>query len=354
MKQACCDEGRNVSYHLEELLRFEVNCNKMVRWKKQVLFRQKAVLNKPEKENNKENFSEEYWIQLSENPYFFFENNPVQCGLQSLKILMMATAEYMHSPNCYSAIVMGAHLYNALRQLGFLKEEWPEMDRLIKANISRIFQGNLPTTEETIRSRFLILLKQSPTQIASGSCKLTLGSKGRLVLPKISEYLLRYFQRSEFNVWDADTFLYVSDHLWKKSHLNEKDGETRMDYLKHLEENVSGLVNVVDNNFANVCKLSDKAISSIGLRLRRQNDNSLPSPELSKGMMKINLATIAPLLLNTETKTPFTRKESLEIAAKILRIGIETHPNDKDIPPLEVELPAWRQVWVDRLVKIYK
>ncbi|CAG8951634.1 hypothetical protein HYFRA_00005434 [Hymenoscyphus fraxineus] len=98
-----------------------------------------------------------------------FSLNPVLCGLNCLKIYANIQKEAVKSADEWFFILPVAHLYNALRELGAFKGQWPRMEQMMDIHGRRfIFDGEAPTTVETCHFKARRACGYSATMIGMG------------------------------------------------------------------------------------------------------------------------------------------------------------------------------------------
>jgi hypothetical protein len=98
-------------------------------------------------------------IFVPRDPAFIQNQNPVYCGLESLRCAInMERASVLYANATYSFVYV-AHLYNAAKQLELLKGYWDGLGRAINVHIGTLFNGELPSTGLQMFRRFLIRMK---------------------------------------------------------------------------------------------------------------------------------------------------------------------------------------------------
>lgn len=137
----------------------------------------------------------------------------------------------MHCANCAFIVPVLIHIYNALKKLQYLDESWKLMDQIIEANISPLFHGNLPDTREIIRKRFLLLVGVPVSHLGriGDDFKFDFSKKEIFSLPEISEPTAEYLSNVDWELSLEMKFLHTSQCLWKNSHINRKEGTTKLD-----------------------------------------------------------------------------------------------------------------------------
>jgi len=79
-------------------------------------------------------------------PYYVFKHNPVLCGLTAFGIVQRTHEGAIEVANAWRVILSTAHLYNAVRQSGYLTTFWTDMDELIALQTpGHVFVGNPPS-----------------------------------------------------------------------------------------------------------------------------------------------------------------------------------------------------------------
>lgn len=83
-----------------------------------------------------------------------FSQNPVLCGLNSLRIYAHLQKEGLRSADNWWFIMPVAHLYNALKQLGYIEKPWKRMEQFFEIHgWHYIFNGTAPINLETCHSK---------------------------------------------------------------------------------------------------------------------------------------------------------------------------------------------------------
>ncbi|KAI9647766.1 hypothetical protein NHQ30_004154 [Ciborinia camelliae] len=95
-------------------------------------------------------------IWPSEDRAFYYNNNPIYCGLEWFRIAINMEKEGIILCNTVTSFFAVAHLYNALRQDGFIQGKWAALDNAIALHLGQLFNGILPTSGKQIISRFLM------------------------------------------------------------------------------------------------------------------------------------------------------------------------------------------------------
>lgn len=84
---------------------------------------------------------------------FVLDHNPLYIGTVLLNLTVLTEKAGVSLANHQLSIFATAHLYNALRQSGLVREPWPEMERVIEKDIGPLFAGDIPTTPEEMYFR---------------------------------------------------------------------------------------------------------------------------------------------------------------------------------------------------------
>jgi hypothetical protein len=95
------------------------------------------------------------YITPPTDPNFLRNSNPVLNGKLWLNMQIYRHEFGMSLVNLYNQVFCVAHLYNALRQLGYLKTNWLELDKFIEVHIQNLFSGSIPMEADTFLPRFL-------------------------------------------------------------------------------------------------------------------------------------------------------------------------------------------------------
>ncbi|KAI1413630.1 hypothetical protein F5Y13DRAFT_198447 [Hypoxylon sp. FL1857] len=92
-------------------------------------------------------------IQPAPADDFAITHNPLYSGSAMLKLLLTYQEAGLTLANHHLSIFIAAHLYNALRQLRMLDQEWPLMVHIIQQHKRALFADELLTTTKDIENR---------------------------------------------------------------------------------------------------------------------------------------------------------------------------------------------------------
>ncbi|KAG4028318.1 hypothetical protein MFRU_022g00380 [Monilinia fructicola] len=105
------------------------------------------------------------WIRHSTDPAFFLRQNPLCTALRTLELnlsLERAGLEFVLSNGTSFSI---AHIYNAGKQMKYIKKGWVGLDKFIDANLHDIFTGGRPKTAHEFYTRALLGMGYSSTNL---------------------------------------------------------------------------------------------------------------------------------------------------------------------------------------------
>ena len=119
---------------------------------------------------------------VTPQPFALFRRHPILCGLLQFKTYTLLKDAGITLANAWGSILYVAHLYNACRQGGYLKEEiWPDMELVMDIHTREaMFSGRLPQTPEEWLKSMVLMLGASPQNFARSSTigKFKLSKKG--------------------------------------------------------------------------------------------------------------------------------------------------------------------------------
>jgi hypothetical protein len=95
---------------------------------------------------------------------FAYVHNPLHSGSVILKLLLDYQKAGLALANWHLSIFVVAHLYNAMRQLNLLKEQWGVMDRIIRLHKKELFADVIPTKTVDITDRMAFRMNLATTQ----------------------------------------------------------------------------------------------------------------------------------------------------------------------------------------------
>ena len=109
---------------------------------------------------------------VTPQPFALFSRHPILCGLLQFKTYTLLKEAGITLANAWGSILYVAHLYNACRQGGYLKEEevWPDMELVMDIHTREaMFSGRLPQTPEEWLKSMALMLGASPQNFARSS-----------------------------------------------------------------------------------------------------------------------------------------------------------------------------------------
>lgn len=105
-------------------------------------------------------------IPLNPDPAFYFKHNPVYSGVESLELAVDLENLGVDLANSFASLAAVAHIYNCLQQTQRLKGRWHSLDKAINVNMSALFLGDFPITNQQIQKRFLLCIKIPSSTVA--------------------------------------------------------------------------------------------------------------------------------------------------------------------------------------------
>jgi hypothetical protein len=96
------------------------------------------------------------------------KQHPLFCGLFSYSMKILTQDAGITFANAWGAVLHTAHLYNAVRQEGFMSESWKDMDlNICMHDFKHMFIGGFPDTPEDYFKRFCLAMGYSATNFAT-------------------------------------------------------------------------------------------------------------------------------------------------------------------------------------------
>ncbi|TEY84224.1 hypothetical protein BOTCAL_0018g00010 [Botryotinia calthae] len=95
-------------------------------------------------------------IWPSKDRAFYYNHNPIYCGLEWFRIAIKMEKEGIDLCNTFTSFFAVAHLCNALKQDGLVQGNWVALDSAIESQLKNLFNDILPTTHKQIISRFIM------------------------------------------------------------------------------------------------------------------------------------------------------------------------------------------------------
>ncbi|CAG8959073.1 hypothetical protein HYFRA_00012854 [Hymenoscyphus fraxineus] len=276
-----------------------------------------------------------FWIIPSFELDFGYQQIPLSPALQNLKLMLKDAEHGIHVSNCSFVVPVVAHLYNALRQLGYLNTTWAAMDQVIEAHISPLFRGHLPDTRTLIRKRLLLLLGVPASELnrKGDDFRFDYRRQTPLSLPEIAKEGLEYLLDENTSRNDTN-FIHQSHRVWKKSHVNKKGSFSTLDMLRHLKENFSKLVMYATPDYAALYTTCIDFLVAIGVNKYswKQKDD----PKFEKLRERL-FPIIFGLLISTDPQKESQVIEDLKDLGVIFQVLLNLPPTDcpkQEIPPL--------------------
>lgn len=336
----CCESSEIQKWDVTDTVRCKVAQNSMVHWKNECI---DCGLEHQQAPNE---VADEYCVVGDENCIvpssesdFRFQHDPVAPGLQNLKLMLLASEYGMHCANCSFVVPVIVHIYNAPKKLGYLDETWKLMDQIIEANINRLFHGNLPDTRELIKKRFLLLVGVPASELRriGDNFKFDFSKKEAFSLPEIAKATKEYLSNDTWLLIE-EGFLHNSQRLWRKSHVKKKEGDTKLDMLRHLKENMSDLVNISQLDYIGLYHVCYRILEAIAVGLYNSLAwDTYPTPMTEEERGRV-LTDISRLLIFTDSENERARVDGLIIAAKVMRAACHEQSEIADPEPLKVEV----------------
>jgi hypothetical protein len=92
-------------------------------------------------------------------PYLLFSRHPLLCGLFQFKLYSLLQESAILLADAWGSILYVAHLYEACRHGGYLRQSWPDMELIMDIHTrDRMFAGRSPqTAQESLKCMSLML-----------------------------------------------------------------------------------------------------------------------------------------------------------------------------------------------------
>jgi hypothetical protein len=88
--------------------------------------------------------SDESRILPSPKADFFFAHNPVNGGMESLKLALSMEGPGVDPANSFASVTAAAHLYNAADKMELLRDRRGVLDKVIDDHVDQLFGGKRP------------------------------------------------------------------------------------------------------------------------------------------------------------------------------------------------------------------
>jgi hypothetical protein len=313
--------------------------------------------------------SKVYDIYPSPDLAFFYNHNPVYCGMEALKIAVKMEKVGVSLANTCCSFVAVAHLYNAARQMDLVKKNsWPAVERVTELNIRQLFRGQLPNLERTIFSRFQLVTNMPLHVFAAHHRAAHINKpdwnkttrKGINVLhsTEISGPLDTYIEGLETG---EKLLLAVSEHQNIGKSYSKRD-RSRIGLLQQFKEALPQFLPRIETEYIRISRQSN----ILFLRISRQVDiefqeNSFPpGQDWGGGFELANLNTIMDIYrdafmtkivedrdsgrgrkkkLTGTLQNPGTDRRRLEIAANEINKFLPEANRPLEVRPFEVVYP---------------
>jgi hypothetical protein len=100
-------------------------------------------------------------------PYSVLRRHPLLCGIFQFKLYLLLQDAGITLATAWGSIIYVCHLYHACRQGGYLKEAWPDMEKIMDIHTREsIFAGRVPQDLDESFKCFSIMLGASPENFA--------------------------------------------------------------------------------------------------------------------------------------------------------------------------------------------
>ncbi|RMZ70610.1 CFEM domain-containing [Pyrenophora seminiperda CCB06] len=103
------------------------------------------------------------FIMPPEDTNFLRKLNPLMPGKLALNLSFLHTELGLNFATDFCPLFVMCHLYNTLRQLGYLDVPWEALDKVINLHVKSLFLGKVPTEDARVMlNRFLLAYGVSP------------------------------------------------------------------------------------------------------------------------------------------------------------------------------------------------
>lgn len=177
-------------------------------------------------------------------PFFFLSHNPVVCGLMQCATLLKSQKWGTSIVNKSNDAAAAAHLYNAMRNEGYLPSRWPDMEKLIDLyGSSDIFLGAPPKTVAAYIKHNLVARGSSITNFAKNKRgEIDFSEKGvrLLKVPEIMKTFEKFLcqkrkDRTDMNVDLMEKVLLQTAHRQNTQKEQETDKKGSSDVLSPVQ-----------------------------------------------------------------------------------------------------------------------
>ncbi|KUJ17549.1 uncharacterized protein LY89DRAFT_733392 [Mollisia scopiformis] len=144
----------------------------------------------------------------SKDPIFFYNHNPIYCGMESLRLAVTMHKTGILLSNGIYAFVAMAHVYNLVNQNELLAAPWTDMEQAMERFKSELFHGSYPMKLDEIVRRYGLCFGIKASNFARNARKKVLARTIKRVEPlkesPISACLEAYLAGNE----SAERFLH--------------------------------------------------------------------------------------------------------------------------------------------------
>lgn len=222
-----------------------------------------------------------FTIWPSKDISFFANNNPINAGLESLKLMSGLHKIGIDLANALGSIGPMAHLYNTLQQKGLLRGRWYALDKFIEAHINPIFKGSLPSSQEQCSRRFFLLIQTPVEAFASDGKtpdfgKILVNMKDTFQHERLTGPLGEYLEGKS----SAEKLLYACQNSGYKK--PRRAPLTQREMLAQLCEGISQLIPKLDHDMITLTRQCNKLLDQIGRKLEIDVGDQFSSEKIKR------------------------------------------------------------------------
>ena len=123
--------------------------------------------------------SSQEFIAPPQDSNFLRKHNPLVPGQLALNLNVLRTELSLDFASSCCSLLPMCHLYNALRQLGYLDIAWPALDNLISLHIKPLFLGEVPTKDARSMLNRAALASGTPAELLRPNALNNKGDRAR-------------------------------------------------------------------------------------------------------------------------------------------------------------------------------
>ncbi|KAI1957054.1 hypothetical protein LOZ58_005976 [Ophidiomyces ophidiicola] len=217
-------------------------------------------------------------IEPNQDCNFMADENPLYTGLCMLNLAVHVGEAGIELANEYQSIFAVAHIFNAWKHIGHAEAlgiEWPEMEKLLEAQLGPLFAGEYPTTPETMYARYLF--RSGCTSAGSTTFKKKKPWRFQIETAKALRQLLGNEELVEEGLASLQEQFESREKMLPGHKTASKKGKaprslTPLQFMRQLGEHIPALIKQMQIDYVGLTRLCNDLMQRVRMALESRLD----------------------------------------------------------------------------------